>query len=100
MKTRVQNRQPRRLLEAPPAFWKRWDRWAQLEGLSWAAFTRRALEQRGASIEDLVHESATQPALLQRLPGLSEKPPAKSGAKKAVTKVRRPGRAGKGSSRS
>ncbi len=99
MTARVQKRQPRRLLEAPPAFWKRWDRWAKLEGLSWAAFTRRALEQRGASINDLVSMSKEEPALLQRLPGLSEKPASKNGAATAQKKRAALPR-GKGSSRS
>lgn len=97
-----EKRKPRRLLEAEAALWKRWDRWAKLEGVSWATFCRRALEQRGSSIEDLVgmanENGEAREGLLMRLPGLSEKPTPKTAA--ARREKRRSAVAdGKGSSR-
>jgi len=107
-KTRVQKREKRRLLEAPPEAWKRWDGLAKLEGLSWAEFTRRALLQRSSSIQELVdwandpeRTTSERASVLERLPGflLSEKPTKKNGAGGA--KKKRPAvRRGKGSSRS
>ncbi len=104
----MQKREKRRLLEAPPEAWKRWDTLAKVEGLSWAEFTRRALLQRSASIQELI-DWASAPErtqierthVLERLPGflLSEKPAHKNGsngAKKKRPSVRR----GKASSRS
>lgn len=96
---RKQKRKPRRLVEAAPQDWARWDRWAKLEGLNWSEFTRRALEQRGASVEDLLREVERVPSLRARLPGLSEKPTPKKGVAKRG-KSSRPGAREKGSSRS
>lgn len=112
-KRRKQKRLPRRLLESVPNDWERWDKCAKLEGLNWSEFTRRALEQRCASIEDLERASRTEPAVRLRLPGLpytvesiakaraalSEKPTQKNGAA-ARQKKRAAGAAQKGSSRS
>lgn len=92
-------RKPRRLLEAEAALWKRWDRWAKLEGVSWSTFARRALEQRGSSIEDLVgmanENGEAREGLLMRLPGLSEKPTPKTAParreKRSVSGGRRKG---------
>lgn len=107
-KTRVQIRKPRRLLEAPPPDWKRWDAVAKIEGISWSEFARRALLQRTASIAELQHwandperTDAERASMRERLPGLqlSEKPPVKNGAGGAKKK-RRSVRRGKGSSRS
>lgn len=87
----------RRPLEAAPALFKRSDRWAKLEGISWAEFARRALQQRGSSIEDLVSVAGEQgaEAVALRLPGLSEKPPQKNEAvrpqKRAASTGRRKG---------
>ncbi len=107
-KTRVQKREKRRLLEAPAQAWKLWDGLAKIEGLSWAEFTRRALLQRSASIQELVdwfkdpeRTPSERASALERLPGLqlSEKPPRKNGAGGAKKK-RAAGLRGKGSSRS
>lgn len=109
---RKQKRLPRRLLESVEQDWARWDKYARLEGLNWSEFTRRALEQRCASIEELERAARSQPALRQRLPGLpygveavakvraalSEKPTAKSEAA-TRPKKRVAGAATKGSSR-
>ena len=87
----------RRPLEAAPALFKRSDRWAKLEGISWAEFARRALQQRGTSIEDLVSVASEQgsDAVALRLPGLSEKPAPKNEAarpqKRAASGGRRKG---------
>lgn len=40
---RKQKRNPRRLLEAVPADWSRWDATAKQLGLNWSELTRRAL---------------------------------------------------------
>lgn len=112
-KRRKQKRLPRRLLESVPKDWERWDKCAKLEGLNWSEFTRRALEQRCASIEELERAARTEPALRVRLPGLpykaesvakvraalSEKPGQKNGAG-ARPKKRTAGASRKGSSRS
>jgi len=112
-KRRKQKRLPRRLLESVPNDWERWDKCAKLEGLNWSEFTRRALEQRCASIEELERAARTEPAVRLRLPGLpytvasiakaraalSEKPTQKNGAA-ARQKKRAAGAARKGSSRS
>jgi hypothetical protein len=73
---RRQKRQPRRLLESPPQDWKKWDRFAKMEGINWSEFTRRALEQRCSSLSDLegfVLEHQDDPemsaVLRARLPG-------------------------------
>lgn len=109
---RKQKRLPRRLLESPPHHWKRWDRYAKLEGLNWSEFTRRALEQRCTSLDDLAQQAVDEPALRLRLPGLpftvgnidearaklSQKPAKKNGAT-ARGKTRAAGAARKGSSR-
>ena len=89
----------RRPLEAAPALFKRSDRWAKLEGISWAEFARRALQQRGTSIEDLVSVATDSElgaeAVALRLPGLSEKPGPKNEAarpqKRAASSGRRKG---------
>lgn len=112
-KRRKQKRLPRRLLESVPNDWERWDKCAKLEGLNWSEFTRRALEQRCASIEEIERMSRTEPAIRQRLPGLpykvesvaqvraalSQKPASKNGAA-ARPKKRGARAAQKGSSRS
>jgi len=106
MKGRVQIRNKRRLLEAPGHKWKEWDSVAKLEGLTWSEFTRRALLQRVASVVELEQwandpkrTAAERAGVLERLPGLSEKPTQKNGA--AVAKKNPPPvRRGKGSSRS
>jgi hypothetical protein len=112
-KRRTQKRLPRRLLESVPQDWDRWDKYAKLEGLNWSEFTRRALEQRCSSIEELERAARIEPALRQRLPGLpytvegvakaraalSQKPAKKNGVA-ARTKKRAAGAAQKGSSRS
>lgn len=112
-KVRKQKRLPRRLLESVPQDWERWDRYARLEGLNWSEFTRRALEQRCASIEDLARQANTEPAVRLRLPGLpytvdkiasaraalSQKPTKKNDAA-GRPKRRAAGAAQKGSSRS
>lgn len=105
---RRQVRKPRKLLEATPQDWAKWERFAKLEGLNWSEFARRALEQRCSSVAELEQfaiEKRDDPspslraALLKNLPGLSEKPATKNGtataAKKRAAVVR-----GKGSSRS
>ena len=46
---RVQKRNPRRLLEAVPEDWARWDAAARLAGLNWSEFTRRALNGAAAA---------------------------------------------------
>jgi hypothetical protein len=61
---------PRRQIEATAADWKRWDRAAKLEGITLAAFARRALEQRCSSIAELEQAAQRVPAVRQRLPGL------------------------------
>lgn len=119
---RRQVRKPRKLLEATPQDWAKWERFAKLEGLNWSEFARRALEQRCSSVAELEQfaiEKQRDPsvelraALQERLPGfrsgaqlangnserLSEKPRQKNGAAaraKNGSAVRR----GKGSSRS
>ena len=112
-KRRKQKRLPRRLLESVEKDWERWDRCAKLEGLNWSEFTRRALEQRCSSIEELERAARTEPAVRQRLPGLpykveavakvraalSQKPPSKNGTA-ARQKKRTAVAAQKGSSRS
>lgn len=40
---RKQKRKPRRLVEAPPLDWARWDAEAERQGLNFSEFTRRAL---------------------------------------------------------
>lgn len=111
-KRRKQKRLPRRLLESVPKDWERWDKYAKLEGLNWSEFTRRALEQRCSSIQELEERAQTEPSLRVRLPGLpytvdaiakaraalSQKPAKKTGAA-ARTKKRVAGAAQKGSSR-
>lgn len=47
---RKQKRQKRRVLEAVPADWARWDQACEVEGLNWSEFTRRALEERTARV--------------------------------------------------
>ncbi len=96
---RKQKRKPRRLLEAPPRDWERWDRYAQLEQINWSEFTRRALEQRCSSLTDLESMASTTPEIVNRLPGLSQKPPPKNGSAAAKKKRAAPA-ARKGSSRS
>lgn len=76
---RRQKRKPRRLLEAVPLDWGRWDAAADTLGLNWSEFARRA-----------------QNALADKT--LSEKPAAKNGAARAA-KARRPGAREKDSSR-
>lgn len=112
-KRRKQKRLPRRLLESVPNDWERWDKCAKLEGLNWSEFTRRALEQRCASIEELERTARTEPSVRLRLPGLpytvesiakaraalSQKPTRKNGAA-ARPKKRAAGASQKGSSRS
>jgi hypothetical protein len=109
---RRQKRKPRKLLEATPQDWAKWERFAKLEGLNWSEFARRALEQRCSSVAELERfaierqndsSPSLQASLRARLPGsagaLSEKPAAKKGAggaKKKLPSVLR----GKGSSRS
>jgi hypothetical protein len=43
---RKQKRKPQRICEATAKDWARWDKAAQAEGVAFAEFTRRALEQR------------------------------------------------------
>jgi len=47
---RKQKRQKRRVLEAVPGDWDRWDQACAVEGLNWSEFTRRALEERSARV--------------------------------------------------
>jgi hypothetical protein len=54
---RKQKRQPRKLLESVQQDWDRWEKAAQLEGLNWSEFTRRALNER----TDRVLEAAKKP---------------------------------------
>lgn len=107
-KTRVQIRKPRRLLEAPPPDWKRWDAVAKIEGISWSEFARRALLQRTASIAELEHwandperTEAERSSMRERLPGLqlSEKPYSRKSIGRAMKQLKAQAR-GKGSSRS
>ena len=111
-KRRKQKRLPRRLLESVQQDWERWDKYAKLEGLNWSEFTRRALEQRCSSLQELEHRAITEPAVRVRLPGLpytadkiasaravlSQKPTTKSGAR-ARAKTGAAGAAQKGTSR-
>lgn len=96
-RSRVQKRNPRRLLEAPKSDWQRWDAAARMEGLNWSDFTRRALLARVAYVDEL----ATSDPIAARamLPGLSEKPAPKNGSAKRA-KPRAAGAREKGSSRS
>jgi hypothetical protein len=100
---RRQKRKPRKLLEATPQDWAKWERAAKLEGLNWSEFARRALEQRSSSVAELEQFAGERPelraAMRERLPGLSEKPASKNGAD-AASKKRAAGARGKGSSRS
>lgn len=102
---RRQVRKPRKLLEATPQDWAKWERFAKLEGLNWSEFARRALEQRCSSLAELEHvaeqpqSALTHIALRARLPGLSEKPASKNGAA-ARAKNGAAVRRGKGGSRS
>lgn len=104
---RRQKRKPRKLLEATPQDWAKWERFAKLEGLNWSEFARRALEQRCSSVAELAEFADALPAQSEltresfraRLPGLSEKPAPKNGAAGA-TKKRAAAARGKGSSRS
>lgn len=43
---RKQKRNPRRLVEATPQDWARWDAAARAEGVNFSEFTRRALNYR------------------------------------------------------
>lgn len=70
---RRQKRNPRRLLEAHAPDWRRWDAAAEISGLNWSEFTRRALNAAA--------DSAGVPSNGQ-LAALSEK-----GAKKNEAKV-------------
>jgi hypothetical protein len=99
-------RQPRRLLEAPPASWKDWDRAARMEGVSWAQFARRALLARVAYVDDLAANPDTRGVLngllerdAQIAARVSEKPPLKK-RPAAAAKRSRARATGKGSSRS
>lgn len=65
-----QKRKPRKLLEADEKQWARWERFRLLEGVTFATFARRALEQRCASLDELEQAIAREPALAVRLPGL------------------------------
>jgi hypothetical protein len=91
---RVQKRNKRRLLEAPPHKWKEWDAAARALELNWSEFARRALNTASGDFDFLTLQRRIVEART-----LSEKPAAKNGAVKRV-KAARPGRAGKGSSRS
>lgn len=95
---RKQKRNPRRLLEALPADWERWDRAAQAAGgLNWSEFTRRALN--AYALAHAAQEFAVQPTLKTPrylvLKSLSEKGAIKrarsNGAKAASTRSRRKG---------
>lgn len=47
---RKQKRRKRRLVEAPDQDWARWDRAAELSGLNFAEFARRALNAAAGSV--------------------------------------------------
>jgi len=104
-KRRTQKRLPRRLLEAVPADWERWDAAARAAGLNWSEFTRRALNAAvGADVQSATRLERKTMALASafgldaKLQAVSEKPARKNGAaarKKTAARVAR----GKGSSR-
>lgn len=86
-KRRTQKRLPRRLLEAVPQDWERWDAAARAAGLNWSEFTRRALNTAVGNADALALAAA-----------VSEKPARKNGAAASV-KARRPGAREKGAFR-
>lgn len=78
---RRKKKRNRRLLEAVPADWERWDAAAKVAGLNWSEFTRRALntaagEQVNTGVVRLgnLHPEAMQ----MRVLGVSEKGAAKT----------------------
>lgn len=56
---RVQKRNPRRLLEAVPEDWARWDAATAIAGLNWSEFTRRALNAASAAVGALPTETVS-----------------------------------------
>jgi hypothetical protein len=96
-KRRKQKRLPRRLLEAVPADWERWDAAARAAGLNWSEFTRRALNAAvGTEVQQATRLERKTMDLASRF--LSQKPTAKNGA--AAAKKTRPAKAArKGTSR-
>jgi len=103
---RVQKRNPRRLLEAVPEDWARWDAATAVAGLNWSEFTRRALNAASAIVGALPTETvaprytaagiaAARISLLAQLPEVSEKGPSKkapkNGAKSRATRAARKG---------
>jgi len=96
-KRRKQKRLPRRLLEAVPADWERWDAAARAAGLNWSEFTRRALNAAvGVEVQQATRLERKTMQLASAF--VSEKPPSKKAPaprKKAAARVAR----GKGSSR-
>jgi hypothetical protein len=96
-KRRQQKRLPRRLLEAVPADWERWDAAARAAGLNWSEFTRRALNVAtgadGAFPTRLERKTmALASAFVSEKPASKKATPAR---KKTAARVAR----GKGSSR-
>lgn len=97
---RKQKRLPRKVLESPQQDWDRWEHAAELEGINFTAFARRALEQRSSSVLELAQHARrangaeVKAAFRSRLPGLSEKGPSKE-VTAALLKSARAGAAGK-----
>jgi hypothetical protein len=87
---RVQQRAPRRPLEATHGDFARWDAAAERVGLNWSEFTRRALN----AVSDAGGVPTTE-ALAQVRSALSEKPTSKRRVHSpAKTATRRAGRKG------
>lgn len=99
---RKQKRNPRRLLEAVPGDWERWDIAAKAAGLNWSEFTRRALNayalahaSQSFATEGVRRLGELHPEAVDQLRALSEKGASKkarsNGAKVASTRSRRKG---------
>jgi hypothetical protein len=71
-KRRKQKRNPRRLVESVGQDWEKWDQAAELEGVNWSEFCRRALNWRADQL--LGRPTTPRPPTVEK-PGLKKSSP-------------------------